>query len=153
MATATVQPTGFLQELVRRYRVCWDEWPEEMMVDGKRRQIGFELELSGTHPPEVKNPNPGCHYCQEIFSALSEIAAYILPSKSDRPSEYVIGSYEQSIRYSRKRGSRPDISLTIKIIHRQGFGPVDECERRCLAEMEKRLAALGVSSGSWPRHQ
>jgi 2-alkenal reductase len=153
MATATVQPGSPLEELVRRYQVCWDVWPEEAMVDGKRRQIGFELELSGTHPPEVKNASPGCDHCQEIFGALLEIAEHILPSKSDRPSKYLIGPYEHSIRYSQKRGSRPDISLTIKIVHRQGLGPVDECEQRCLKVMEERLVALGASEGTWQAHK
>lgn len=149
MVTATVQPIAFLQELVGRYRVCWDVWPEEAMVDGRRQQIGFELELSGTHPPEVKNASPGCRSCREVFSGLRQIAEHILPSKADRPSEYVISSYDPSIRYSQKRGSRPDISLTIKIVHRRGLGPVDECEQRCLKVMEERLAALGASKGTW----
>ena len=149
MTTATVQPMTFPQELVSRYRVCWDVWPEETMVDGKRQQIGFELELSGTHPPEVKNATPGCQYCHEVFSALRQIAEHILPSKSDRPSEYVISTYDPSIRYSRSRGSRPDISLTIKIVHRRGLGPVDECEQRCLKVMEEGLADLGASKGTW----
>ena len=149
MTTATAQPMTFPQELVSRYRVCWDVWPEETMVDGKRQQIGFELELSGTHPLEVKNATPGCKYCHEVFSALRQIAEHILPSKSDRPSEYVISTYEPSIRYSRSRGSRPDVSLTIKIVHRRGLGPVDECEQRCLKVMEEGLADLGASKGTW----
>ena len=149
MATATVQPIAFLQELVSRYRVCWDVWPAETVVDRKLQKIGFELELSGTHPPDVTNVSPGCHSCREVFNGLRQIAEHILPSKADRPSEYVISNYEPSIRYSRSRGSRPDVSLTIQILHRQGFGPVDECEQRCLKAMEESLAALGISKGTW----
>jgi S1-C subfamily serine protease len=100
-----------------------------------------------------KMPAPGCDHCQEVFGGLLEIAEHILPSKSDRPSEYLIGPYEHSIRYSRKRGLRPDVSLTIKIVHRQGLGPVDECEQRCLKVMEERLVALGASQGTWLPHK
>ena len=149
MTTATAQPMTFPQDLVSRYQVCWDVWPAETMVDGKRQKIGFELELSGTHQPDVKNASPGCHSCREVFNGLHKIAEHILPSKADRPSEYVIGTYEPSIRYSRNRGSRPDVSLTIQILHRQGFGSVDECEQRCLEVMEANLAALGASKGAW----
>ena len=149
MTIATAQPMTFPQELVSRYRVCWDVWPVESMVDGKLQKIGFELELSGTHPPEVTDVSPGCHSCREVFRGLRQIAEHILPSKADRPSEYVISNYEPSIRYSRSRGSRPDVSLTIQILHRQGFGPVDECEQRCLKVMEEGLAALGASNGTW----
>src|SRR5581483_9320478 len=94
MDTATVQTGSLLEKLVRRYQVCWDVWPEEAMVEGKRRQIGFELELSGTHLPEVSNASSDLDDCQEVFCGLLEIAEYILPSKSDRPSEYLIGPYE-----------------------------------------------------------
>ncbi len=149
MAAAAIEPTAWLQELVRRHQVCWEVWPEETMVDGRRRQIGFELELSGTHPPEVNNASPGCDHCRNVFSALLDVAEYILPSRSDRPSEYIIGGYEPSVRYSPKRGFRPDVSLTIKIVHRQGFGPVDDCEQRCLKVMEDRLRTLGACPGVW----
>ena len=147
MATAIAQPT-LLQDLVSRYRVCWDVWPENEIVDGKLRQIGFELELSGTHPPEVKNPSPGCHYCHDVFSALLRIAEHILPSNSGQLSKFDVSPYEQIIRYSRRRGLRPDVSLSIHIVHRQ-LGPVDECEQHSLHEMERRLAGLGVSEGGW----
>jgi hypothetical protein len=155
MATATVQPRSPLEELVHHYRVCWDVWPENEVVDGKVRQVGFELELSGTHPPEVKNPSPGCHYCHDVFNALFRIAECILPLNSGQPTRYNISPYEQIIRYSRGRGSRPDVSLTIHIVHRQGLGPVDECEQRCLKLMEERLATLGASKATWqqPREQ
>ena len=145
----TNSETSSLQELVHRHRVCWEVWPENVMADGKIRQIGFELELSGTHPPGVKNPNPGCHYCKEVFGALLRIAYHVLPPNSGQPSQYNIDPYKQRITYSRRRGSRPDVSLTIHIVHRQGFGPVDECEQRCLGEMERQLAALGVPEGGW----
>jgi hypothetical protein len=155
MATATVQPRSPLEELVHHYRVCWDVWPENEVVDGKVRQVGFELELSGTHPPEVKNPSPGCHYCHDVFNALFRIAECILPLNSGQPTRYNISPYEQIIRYSRGRGSRPDVSLTIHIVHRQGLGPVDECEQRCLKLMEERLATLGASKANWqqPREE
>jgi hypothetical protein len=145
--------TSTLRDLVPRYRVCWEVWPENAMVDGKVRQIGFELELSGTHPPEVKNFNPGCHYCQEVFGALLRIAKHILPPNSGQPSEYNIDPYEQRISYSQKRGSRPDVSLKIHIVHRQGFRAVDDCEQRCLGEMERRLATLGVPQGGWTQRR
>ena len=89
--------TVTLRELVERYRVCWEVWPESAMVDGRVRQIGFELELSGTHPQEVKNPSPGCHYCKQVFGALLRIAEHILPPNSGQPSEYNIDPFRQRI--------------------------------------------------------
>lgn len=147
---SAIQARRHLEDLARRYQVCWDVWPEAVMVDGKRRQIGYVIELSGSHP-QVKELSPGCPYCKEVFGALLQISEYILPPKCGQPSESNIDAYNQSITYSRRRGLRPDVGLAIHLVHRQGFGPVDECEQRCLDKMENRLTGLGVSKGSWIR--
>lgn len=133
-----------LRELVQRYQVCWEVWPEFIMVGREKRQIGFALELSGTHERSVEHPTPGCSHCRAVFAALQTIAVYILP-REERPSPYEIETYDQSIHYSSKRRDRADISPTIRILHREGFEqPVDECEVRCLEEMKRRLREMGV---------
>ena len=148
MASSEQKPLS-LAELVERYRVCWEVWPEYLSVGTERRQVGFQLELCGTHEPEVEHPQPGCPDCQRIFVALGAIADWILP-KEKRPSTYRIGPYDQAIRYSPVRRNRPDVTLTIKIIHRLGFeAPVDACEVRCLKEMQERLKELGAQERQW----
>ena len=138
-----------LRPLVERYRVCWDVWPEYVMVGSERRQIGFELELSGTHAPGAHNPTPGCAYCKEVFSALLSIAEWIRPAEG-RPTRYDFQPYEMKIHYSQNRSFRPDVNLSIKILHRQGgFDLVDPCEKRCLSEMEEKLRQIGACHGSW----
>ncbi len=138
-----------LKELVQRFRVCWKVWPEFTYVDGEKRQIGYELELAGTHEPWVKDPEPGCKHCQRVFMGLQEIAAWILP-REERPSVYEIGPYHQSLTYWSLHRNRPDVMLKVKILHRQGWDrPIDECEDRCLKEMEQRLRELGAGYLSW----
>ena len=142
-----------LKELVERFRVCWKAWPEYTYVDGKRRQIGFDLDLSGTHEPWVKHPDPGCEHCQRVFAGLRQIAEWVLP-KEERLSKYEIEPFDQSIRYTRTHKNRPDVQLAISIAHRGVWEePVDECEERCLKEMEERLRDLGASEGSWMEHR
>ena len=120
----------FLADLVNRYQVCWEVWPEHLMVGGKDRQVGFELELSGTHEPETSHIGPGCPACRRIYGALRCVADWILP-KDERTSRYEIGPYDQAIRYSAVRGNRPDVTISVKIVHRTGFDePVDACEMR-----------------------
>ncbi len=150
MNTAQVD-TKNLQELVRRFRVCWDVWPEYVVVGKETRQIGFELELSGTHEAGVEHAVPGCEHCQHVYAALCRIAEWILP-KEERPSRYDMEPYEPSLRYSASRDFRPDVALTIRILHRtDGLAPVDACELRCLEEMKQRLREVGASQGSWTR--
>ena len=138
-----------LKELAQRYRVRWEVWPAYTMLNGRRLQIGFELELSGTHEPGVEHATPGCEHCRRVFLGLIEIADWILP-REKRPSRYDLEPYQRAIHYSQKRGNRPDVSLNIKILHREdGLRAVDACEERCLEEMQRRLRELGASEGRW----
>lgn len=143
--------TKNLQESVRRFRVCWDVWPEYVLVDKQTRQVGFELELSGTHEAGVEHAVPGCEHCRRVFAALSDIADWILP-KEKRASRYDLEPYQPRLHYSGSRDFRPDVALAIRILHRtDGLNPVDACELRCLEEMKQRLHELGASQGSWTR--
>ena len=138
-----------ISELVERYRVCWEVWPDYTFVRGEKRLTGFSLELSGTHEPGVEHYEPGCEHCVPVYKALQAIASHIIPQES-RPSRYEVSIFDSAIHYTRKRRNRPEISLTIKIVHRNGFEqPVDECQSKCLTEMEKNLKALGAFEGEW----
>jgi len=138
-----------LRQLVERFRICWEVWPEYIIVGRGKRQIGFVLELSGTHAPGAEHPSPGCRHCQEVFRALQLIGANILP-REIRDSSYEIGPYDQEIHYSHLRQNRPDVTLSIRVHHRSGFErPVDACEVRCLTEMKQQLAVLGACAGQW----
>jgi hypothetical protein len=145
----TEQASSNLADIVNRYQVCWEVWPEYLMVGGKETQVGFELELTGTPEPGTEHIGPGCPACRRVYAALHAIADWILP-REERPSRYEIGPYEQALRYSIARALRPDVALSVKIVHRHGFDqPVDECEIRCLKEMKQRLKQLGACERQW----
>jgi len=113
------------------------------------RQIGFRLELTGTHEEAVEHPQPGCEHCRRVWRALKATADWVVP-KERRDSDYDIVPYDQSIRYDAMRKFRPDVSLQIWIRHRSGFDrEVDACEVRCLNEMIGRLREIGARKGKW----
>ena len=149
MPSTTSSSTEELASLVQRYRVCWEVWPECIVLRGDRRQVGFVLELSGTFESGTDYPYPDWVARQRVFAALRQIAEAILP-REKRPSGYEVDSDDQALHYSRVRGSRPDVSVAIHIYHRQGFEqPVDDCEVRCLTEMEQRLKELDACERQW----
>ncbi len=146
---ATEQSPSVLGDLVNRYQVCWEVFPEYLMVNGKERQVGFELELTGTPEAGTDHVGPGCPACRRVYAALHAVADWILP-KDERPSRYEVGPYEQALRYSAVRALRPDVTLSVKIVHRRGFDlPVDQCEVHCLEEMKQRLKQLGACERQW----
>lgn len=138
-----------IEELVQNFRVCWEVYKEQAVVNGRIREIGFELDLFGTHEPGVGHVAPGCEQCRRVQSALRRIAERIVPHE-ERPSRYEVSIEGQSLTYSSRRRNRPDVSLTIRIVHRSGFEePINECEVRCLTEMQHALSELGACKSAW----
>ena len=139
-----------LKALAREHRVCWEVWPEQLAVrDRESLHVGFDLVLNGAHAHDKDRPSPGCEKCQVIFERLREVAEWIVP-KAERPSRYDIQIFDHAVHYAPERGNRPDVALTIKILHRSGIDrPVDECEVLCLNEMKARLSQIGAQHRQW----
>ena len=83
-----------LRNLFPRYRVCSEVFRQDELVDHKKEQTGFRLELLGTHQSGVEHPEPGCTKCQDVFAALHLIADWIVP-KEERPSTCHIEPFER----------------------------------------------------------
>ncbi len=138
-----------LKDLIQRHKVCYEVWPENLVVNHQIVKVGFDLELEGTHEHPGNEVLPGCPHCEEVFQDLKRIAEWIMPTE-ERPTTYEIQPFDRAIHYAPKRKMRSEVSLNIKIIHRHGFDqPVDDCEQMCLKEMRRKLAELGVKEGDW----
>lgn len=140
-----------LREVVVKRRVCWEVFPERVGIRGETKTVGYELVLSGIHLPSDPDPlpTPGCASCKAVFEDLNRISNWILP-KGDRESFYEIAHYAPIIRHTRKRRLRPEVTLSVRILHRQRYeDPIDPCETRCLGEMEQKLKQLWACEGEW----
>ena len=157
------EPIGLtrIKNLVQQFAVCWESHPEQalvMVLDLKQkeprvnrelRKIGFSLELYGTPEPWAENISPGCSHCRRVESALKEIADWILP-REQRQCMHEVEIDAQSLSYSRVRADRPDVRVTIQILHQNNWEqPIDECEECCLKDMERALHELGACNGAW----
>lgn len=138
-----------VRDLIQRYRICWEVWPEWVSDKGHLGKTGFEFELLGTHPEGTDHVSPGCGSCVEVYHALRRVADFILPDNKGLPTSYEIEPFEPALRYASIRKNRPDVLLEMKIVHRSGFGPIDECEERCLQLMQNSLDSLGAYRGRW----
>jgi len=139
-----------LKQLVIQHKVCWEVLPH-FLIDkyDNRIQVGFEIDLLGTHYHPKQPPTPGCPECLKVYKDLKQIAKWIMP-KEKRDSHYDIGIFDSSIQWSPLRKLRDDITLTLNVLHRKGFDrPVDACEVECLKEMELKLKELGAKKGHW----
>ena len=140
-----------IRDLVQRFRVCWEVYPERILTTGEIRNVGFALELYGTHEPGTEHVSPGCEHCRPVQEALKEIAHWILP-REERASTYEVAVDTRALTYSQDRGERPDVQVTIRILHRCDCErPVDDCEVRCLTDMKHALCEIGACKGRWTR--
>lgn len=138
-----------LSALTHRYRVCFEVSPEYAYVGGERREIGYAVELFGTHDEPLKAPAPGCPECAPVQSALEEIIDFVVPREL-RDSRYDLHVDRNRLAFSETRGRRPDVSARITILHKQGVNrPVDACEARCLHDIVRSLRAIGALEGRW----
>ena len=157
-ALVTQQPVTLvdrLREIVRRHQVCYEVWPEWSTLEGRKIQIGFELQLCGVNDHVVadgglRHPVPGCSHCFRTYHELRQIAEWVLP-REERPSRYDIQAFDHALHMAPpKRQRRSEVVVTIVIMHRRDFNrAVDDCESRCLKEMRERLSQLGIHEEIW----
>jgi hypothetical protein len=134
-----------LKAIIQKHTIRYEVWPHYELSGGKRLVVGFDLELYGTHDHGNTSLSPGCQICRETYTDLRRLAEWILP-KEQRPSKYEIPPFDQTLRAS--AGGPFEVVVPIRIEHRHGFfDPVDDCEERCLKEMQGKLAELGVRTG------
>lgn len=140
--------TEELKELVEKHTVCYEVFPDRLMVKGEPRTAGYELQLFGSHEHGTSRMTPGCEICVHTFRDLLRIAESILPREA-RDSKYEIREFDAALHMAPGRGLRPEVALSIMIEHKHDpEAPIDNCETQCLHEMEQRLRDLGVRRGN-----
>jgi hypothetical protein len=148
---------------VFRHKVVFEIRPAYAIVEDRRRQIGFDVEIYGTHGQGVLDghepqPTPGCASCVAVWDDLHEIANAVRPPE-DRETGYYVEPFDHALRYFTKRRpsanrDRPDVELNIEVRHREGFNrEVDACESRCVQEIVAGLRDLGVQEGTWNEYR
>jgi len=111
-------------------------------------QVGYELDLYAQHDPGVK-ADPGCHECRDLHDILKILAIQVLP-KENRPSRYQIEEFDAAFHIRPETNLKVEVVLKMLIIHREDFfAPVDLCEQKCSAEIQRNLARLGVQPKVW----
>ncbi len=60
-------------DLVRKFRVYSEVYPESAFVKHELRKIGFSLQLFGTHEHATEDVSPSCDLCRAVQAALKTI--------------------------------------------------------------------------------
>jgi hypothetical protein len=115
MATPTLNSR--VQSLVTEYGVFSQFWPQFEQTHGERRLAGFEVELIGSHTPDLNHVDPSCPTCGHVRSVLLAIAD-LMPgelSLNRNSLTYDIDSHSNSIVRLPALGNRSAVWVSIYV--------------------------------------
>jgi hypothetical protein len=142
-----MQGTGrtTLESWIAVHRPLFEMWRLEQLVDGRRAQIGYRLELTALCPRS--GCRGACCADVEIWERLAEVARTVAPD-DHAELELEIEPYDASHRCGPDTSWAPAVRLTAQVVHREHyFEEVDADDRRILGDVEERLAALRILQG------
>ena len=146
--TMPIALTKKFKDIVERHHVCYQVWP--IRSNGADMpQVGFAVDIAGTHDHPESSPRPGCTECRVVYEALRELAIAACPPVTDATSIDIL-PFDRSIHASSRRSYRDDVELRIHVTHRVGTDlPVDACERACLDHIVGCLEEFGARKNTW----
>ena len=147
-------PHSQIVENAKRFKVCWETFPEFSGTNHERKETGFTVELYGTSDRSDVVPTAGCRHCIPVLQALLSLADYIVPDAWHDALDSVRA--RSGLEYAVERAGRPDVVVAVTVLPR-GTGAIPGDPKsiaQCLAEIKTRLAELGASERSWrePAH-
>ena len=138
-----------LNEVMKQYTLFWKIWPEYVLVGSERRQVGFEVELIGSHSSDPSHIDPACAICHRVQHVLLLIAAATVEEIGHEAQDsvrYEITDDPQSVVCSPGWGNRACVAISIHILHKRGFDhPVSQAEADFLESIRTHLLELGLS--------
>jgi hypothetical protein len=135
--------TSSLAEFVRLYSVYWEVWPELHGVEKQQRQIGFELELCGTHDLQGHRGGTGCVGCKRAFQALRAIAEHILHPEGGIRT-YTAGPFRPTLRYWAVPNRCFEVTLAVHVFYRDDFSHGVSVDDARLDGVKSRLRELAA---------
>jgi hypothetical protein len=136
-----------LTVLARKHDACYEIWPAQTVLAGRKVAAGFELELLGVNEAHGPPQAPGCPRCEDTYRDLHRIAVWLL-APPPTAARVEVAHYDASWHESPARSLRPEVALTIHIGPAAGLGaPVDSGVRDVVAALESALGRLGSARG------
>jgi hypothetical protein len=130
----------------RENRACFQNAPLIEVVKGERLQVGFSLTVYVAAPMGTAPGTPRTEAIAKRWDELKELTEDIAPSEK-RTARVQL---EQSARVVLRPENefKPEVGLTFHLFPRGGaMAAVTDEDRDRMAQVEKRLVALGVKPG------
>jgi len=150
MATATILNNNLRSspdQCPDNYVVFWHLWPQQAVVDDERRQVGFELELMGSHSPDAGHLDPECIKCSGLRSALVSVAEQLADKILSEFGDSVtaeVDPHAASIICLPSLAYRACITVSVIFAHKQLLDGDDARDESMLARLRQYLVELTI---------
>ena len=104
-----------LRDLAGMFCISFRLRPTYVSLASDGPEIGFELELIGTHQKVGRHVHGGCAQCLRVLLVLLELADRSLPEEGT-PARPISRRCEKLIRYGPSAGDWPDVVLRMTVI-------------------------------------
>ena len=131
MASAVV--IADLQSAVVGYGIFCELWPQFVGRGGELQKVGLEVELIGSHTPEITHIDPACPMCLRVRTLLLAVARQIITrmTSDSRPITCSIDSHANSILCLPARGNRAFVWVSLNIFWSEKARPSLEADMLC----------------------
>lgn len=133
----------WLRDLVHTFGISFRLRPMYVSLAGGRPEIGFELELIGTHAASDLHINDRCERCLRVLFALLDLADRGL-CEEKTPVRLIGARYEKRIRYTASSRDWPEVVLWVTVVRPMGLEGVEKDRMLALGDdVRKALQDLG----------
>jgi hypothetical protein len=132
----------------RERKVAYELAPlVEMRDGGEKAQTGFALTLYAAAPMDKASGDERQDAGRALLEELQALAEAAVPAAGRKTHVELDPPRTAVLRPENE--FKPEVALTLRIVHASAEEKMSEDDREQLAGVEKRLAALGLKRGRW----
>ena len=132
-----------LRGIVERFQVTWGVTPLHGSDSGESVEIGFVLDLNGTHKPAANHVGRTCRHCTNLMLALKIIGDWLLPPQG-KCSFCEVQAYSDFVRGEQKGQADASSTRALRLVSHLGTRcQLGACHLWCMTKMKARLNRIG----------
>lgn len=124
-----------LRDIVRIFGFSFSVRPIYASLGGDGPEIGFEMELTGSHPSSDRHVQGQCAQCQQVLLGLLELADHSL-RQEEAQAQYVSTHCEKEVRYASSVDDWPEVVLHVTVIRK---ATLDDLAADRLTQLDRLL--------------
>lgn len=133
-----------LRGIVERFQVTWGVTPLHESDSGESVEIGFVLDLNGTHEPVADHVGRTCRHCANLMLALRIIGDWVFPPEG-KCSSCELQTYSNFVRGGQQGQPEACSTRALRLVSDPGTRcQLGACHVWCKTKMREQLNRIGA---------